>query len=325
MFHKALTRLTTIMALTTMAALGSATAAEYPNKPVQIVVPFPAGSITDTVGRIIAERLTVKLGQPVIIQNKPGAGATIGSADVARAAPDGYTVLFGGNSTLTINPYLYKKLPYDPAKAFDPLTIAGEIPTVLIARPGLGIKPMQDLVSAAKKAPGSISVATGSTTAQVAVAALNRAAGINLISVPYKGEPLGLTDLLGGHVDLMILNLPVAYQYLQEEKVIALALPGNRNVQALPHVPLVSETVPGYVMPNGWLAFWVPAGTPAPIAQRLQKELVAVLNEPQVHSRIEATGGYVLYTGTPAQLRERTEQDAAKWSQLIKESGIEPQ
>jgi len=324
MFNKGLTRLTSTMVLA-MAALGSATAAEYPTKPVQIVVPFPAGSITDTVGRIIAERLTVKLGQPVIIQNKPGAGATIGSGEAARAAPDGYTVLFGGNSTLTINPYLYKKLPYDPATAFDPLTIAGEIPTVLIARPDLGIKTMRDLVSAAKNAPNTISVATGSTTSQVSVAALNRAADIDLINVPYKGEPLGLTDLLGGHVDLMILNLPVAYQYLQEKKVIALAFPGNRKVKTLSNVPLASETVPGYSMPNGWLGFWVPAGTPAPIAQRLHEELVAVLNEPQVHSRIEATGGYVLYTSTPEQLRERTEQDAAKWSKLINESGIEPQ
>lgn len=309
-----------------LAAAGSVALAQaYPTQPVQMIVPFPAGSISDVVARIIAEKLGPRLGQPVIVQNRPGAGATIGSGEAARAKADGHTILFGGNSTLTINPYLYRKVPYDPQKDFQPLTMAGEIPTVLIARKDLGIDSVADLLRLAKERPGKISIAHGSATSNVAVQMLKGAAGIDLASIPYKGEPLGMADLLGGHVDLMILNLPVAYQHILEGRVRAIGLPGNRKVDALPALPLVSQAVPGYSMPNGWLALWLPAATPAPIAERLHKELVEILGLPEVRTRILATGGYILYTTTPRELQARTEQDAARWASMIKAAGIEQQ
>lgn len=297
----------------------------YPSQPIQVIVPFPAGSISDVVARIVSEKLSPRLGQPVVVQNRPGAGATIGSGEAARAKADGHTLLFSGNSTLAINPSLFRKLPYDPKKDFLPLTMAGEIPTVLIARKELPGNSLAELLKAVKAKPGSISIAYGSATAQVAIDVLNKEAGARFTAVPYKGEPLGMADILGGHVDMMILNLPVAYQAIREGKVKAIALPGNRRVEALPDVPLASETVPSYSLPNGWLAFWAPAGTPPAIAERLHKEIVDILALPDVKQRILATGGYVLYTTTPQQLHERTERDAAKWAAMIKGAGIELQ
>lgn len=319
------TFLRTLAGVSLAALCGGAIAQAYPSQPVQMVVPFPAGSISDVVARIVADKLGGRLGQPVLVQNRPGAGATIGSGEVARAKPDGHTILFGGNSTLTINPFLYRKVPYDPQKDFQPLTMAGEIPTVLIARKDLGIDSMADLLRIARERPGKVSIAYGSATSNVAIQMLNRAAGIDLAAVPYRGEPLGMADLLGGHVDLMILNLPVAYQQILDGRVKAIAMPGNRSVEALPNVPLASQAVPGYTMPNGWLAMWVPAGTPAAITERLHREIVAILHLPDVRAKILATGGYFLYTTTPAELQARTDQDAARWASMIKTAGIELQ
>jgi tripartite-type tricarboxylate transporter receptor subunit TctC len=310
---------------TALGASAGVLAQAYPSQPVQMIVPFPAGSISDTVARIVSEKLGQRLGQPVLVQNRPGAGATLGSGEVARAKADGHTILFSGNSTLTINPFLYRKVPYDPQMDFQPLTMAGEIPTVLIARKDLGVENMADLIKLAKERPGKFSIAHGSATSNVAIQMLKSVAGIDVASVPYKGEPLGMTDVLGGHVDLMILNLPVAYQHILDGRVKAIALPGNRKVDALPSIPLVSETLAGYTMPNGWLAMWVPGATPAPVAHRLHKELVEILNASDVRARILATGGYLLYTTTPQELQARTDQDAARWARMIKEARIELQ
>lgn len=306
-----------------LAALLPASAQDYPARSVTIVVPFPAGSISDTLARVIADKLRPALGQTVVVENKPGVGGIVGAAYVAKAKADGYTIMLGSNSTNAINPFLFKSLPYDPAKDFAPIAFAGEIPGVLIARPDLPVKNLADIIKLGKSK--GLTYAYGNTTHLVSGETFKNAAAIDLTTVPYKGEPPGLTDIIGGQVDMMSLNLPVAYQMIKAGKVKAIAFTGPRKVSALPDVPLASETLPAFSMPNGWLAFFAPARTPNAVIERLNKELVAIMNMPDVKAKIEGTGGYVLYSGTPDELQKRVDQDAKRWGELIKAAKVPPQ
>jgi len=306
-----------------LAAALPASAQDYPARSVAIVVPFPAGSISDTLTRVIADKLRPALGQAVVVENKPGVGGILGAAYVAKAKADGYTIMLGSNSTNAINPFLYKSLPYDPAKDFVPIAFAGEIPGVLIARPDLPVKNLADLIKLGKSK--GLTYAYGNTTHLVSGETFKSAADIDLTTVPYKGEPFGLTDIIGGQVDVMSLNLPVAYQMIKAGKVKAIAFTGPRKVSDMPDVPLASETLPAFSMPNGWLAFFAPAGTPNAVIERLNRELVAIMNMPEVKAKIEGTGGYVLYSGTPDELQKRVDQDAKRWGELIKAAKVPPQ
>lgn len=301
----------------------SANAQEYPSRTITIVVPFPAGSISDTVARVLADKIRPSLGQSVVIENKPSVGGIVGAQQVARAKPDGYTIMLGSNSTNAINPYLFKNLPYDPTKDFAPITMAGEIPAVLIARPDLPVKNLAEVVQLGKTK--RLTYAYGNTTNLIAGETLKSVAAIDVTTVPYKGEPLGMNDLLGGQVDLMSLNLPVAFQMIKSGKVKAVALTGPRKVAELPDLQLSSESLPRFSMPNGWLALFAPAGTPKPVIDRLHKELAAAMNDPEVKAKIEATGGYILYSTTPDQLQARINEDARRWAELIKAANVPAQ
>ena len=306
-----------------LAAVLPASAQDYPARSVTIVVPFPAGSISDTLARVIADKLRPALGQAVVVENKLGVGGIVGAAYVAKAKADGYTIMLGSNSTNAINPFLFKSLPYDPAKDFAPIAFAGEIPGVLIARPDLPVKNLADIIKLGKSK--GLTYAYGNTTHLVSGETFKNAAAIDLTTVPYKGEPPGLTDIIGGQVDMMSLNLPVAYQMIKAGKVRAIALTGPRKLSDMPDVPLASETLPAFSMPNGWLAFFAPARTPNAVIERLNKELVAIMNMPDVKAKIEGTGGYVLYSGTPDELQKRVDQDAKRWGDLIKAAKVPPQ
>jgi len=306
-----------------LAAVLPASAQDYPARSVTIVVPFPAGSISDTLARVIADKLRPALGQTVVVENKPGVGGIVGAAYVAKAKADGYTIMLGSNSTNAINPFLFTSLSYDPAKDFAPIAFAGEIPGVLIARPDLPVKNLADIIKLGKSK--GLTYAYGNTTHLVSGETFKNAAAIDLTTVPYKGEPPGLTDIIGGQVDMMSLNLPVAYQMIKAGKVKAIALTGPRKLSDMPDVPLASETLPAYSMPNGWLAFFAPARTPNAVIERLNKELVAIMNMPDVKAKIEGTGGYVLYSGTPDELQKRVDQDAKRWGDLIKAAKVPPQ
>jgi tripartite-type tricarboxylate transporter receptor subunit TctC len=301
----------------------SANGQEYPTRTITIVVPFPAGSISDTVARVLADKIRPSLGQSVVIENKPSVGGIVGAQQVARSKPDGYTIMLGSNSTNAINPYLFKKLPYDPTKDFAPITMAGEIPAVLIARPDLPVKNLADVVQLGKTK--RLTYAYGNTTNLIAGETLKSVAAIDLTTVPYKGEPLGMNDLLGGQVDLMSLNLPVAFQMIKSGKVKAVALTGPRKVAELPDLQLSSESLPKFSMPNGWLALFAPAGTPKPVIDRLHKELAAAMSDPEVKAKIEATGGYILYSTTPDQLQARINEDARRWAELIRSANVPAQ
>ena len=306
-----------------LAAVLPASAQDYPARSVTIIVPFPAGSISDTLARVIADKLRPALGQTVVVENKPGVGGIVGAAYVAKAKADGYTIMLGSNSTNAINPFLFKSLSYDPVKDFAPIAFAGEIPGVLIARPDLPVKNLADIIKLGKSK--GLTYAYGNTTHLVSGETFKNAAAIDLTTVPYKGEPPGLTDIIGGQVDMMSLNLPVAYQMIKAGKVKAIALTGPRKLSDMPDVPLASETLPAFSMPNGWLAFFAPARTPNAVIERLNKELVAIMNMPDVKAKIEGTGGYVLYSGTPDELQKRVDQDAKRWGDLIKAAKVPPQ
>jgi len=312
-------KFTTVLALCIAAAM-PAIGQDFPTRTVTIVVPFPAGSISDTVARVIAEELRPALGQAVVVENKPGVGGIVGAASVAKAKADGYTIMLGSNSTNAINPFLYKSLPYDPVNDFAAIAFAGEIPGVLIARPDLAARNIADLIQLGKSK--GLTYAFGNTTHLVSGETFKSAAGIDVIMVPYKGEPLGLNAILGSQVDIMSLNLPVAYQMIKAGKVQAIAFTGPRKISILPDVPLSSETLPAFSMPNGWLAFFAPARTPNAVIERLNRELVAIMNKPEVKARIEGSGGYLLYTGTSEELKKRVEDDTKRWGGLIKAAKV---
>jgi tripartite-type tricarboxylate transporter receptor subunit TctC len=296
----------------------------FPSRTVTIVVPFPAGSISDVVSRLAAERMQKPLGQPVVVENRPGLNGAIGAAQVSKAKPDGYTLLLGTNGIMFINPLLFKSLPYEP-KDLAPLALAAEVPAVLVARAGLEAKTLRDAIALAKQKPGALTIASGQATAQVATEALRESAGIQLTGLPYKGEPPGLTDVVGGRVDLMVLNLPIAYPQMKAGTVRALALVGAAKVPALPELPLASETLPGFALPNGWTGFFSPAGMPAEVRARLEKELLAALQTPEFRQRIEASVGTLVSIENAATLEERIRRESQAWAKLIKAAKVDLQ
>ncbi len=314
-----------LLAMLMAGAFNMAQSEEYPTRMITIVVPFSAGAISDSVARVVAEKMRLGLGQSVIVENKPSVGGMVGAADVAKAKPDGYRILLSSNSINSINASLFKQLPYNPEKDFAPISMAGEIPAVLISRADLPVSNLRDVINLAKSKPGAISFASGNTTGQIAGEALKSAAGIDLNNVPYKSEPLGMTDVLSGQVDLMFLNLPVAYSQIRAGKIKAIAFTGRDRVAVLPDVQRANETVPSYTMPNGWLAFFAPAGTPKPIIDRLNKEIVSALRHPEVKAKLEATGGYMVDSSTPDELAARVQKDSERWAELIKGAKISQQ
>jgi tripartite-type tricarboxylate transporter receptor subunit TctC len=305
-------------------ALCPAAAQEFPTRPVTIVVPFPAGSISDIVTRVAGERMSKSLGQPVVAENRPGLNGGIGAAQVAKAKPDGYTLLLGTNGIVSLNPLLFKSLPYDP-KDLAPLALAAEVPAVLVAKAALPAANLREVIALAKQQPGKLSYASGQATAQVAGEAFKEAAGVNILNVAYKGEPPGLTDVVGGRVDLMVLNLPIAFPQIKAGTVKAIALVGAAKVPAMPELSLAGDALPGFAMPNGWTGFFAPAATPAAIRARLGKELVAALESPEVRQRIEATAGTIVSIENAEQLGARIQRETAIWSRLIKTAKVDLQ
>jgi tripartite-type tricarboxylate transporter receptor subunit TctC len=299
-------------------ASGAAVAQDaYPSRAVTMVIPFPPGSISDVIGRSVAERLTKNLGQPVVVDNRPGANGGVGAAYVTRAKPDGYTFMMASNGIIILNRLLTKELTYEPAD-LAPLSLASEVPAVLVARKDLPANDLRGLIELAKKQPRGISYASGTATAQVAGETLKDMTGASFVIVPYKGEPPGLNDVVAGQVDVMVLNLPIAAAQIRGGGVKPIALVGARKVAAMPEIPLASDSVPGYVMPNGWTGFFAPAAVPAPIRERLSKEVIAALTSPEVKQRVEATPGSVLSAETPAELGARIASENATWTRLIK-------
>lgn len=320
------TGLKTLAAATlAVAGMGSALAADtYPDKPLTMIVPFSAGGTTDILARIVGQALGQELGQTIIIENKPGAGGNIGAQQASRAKADGYTLFMGTVGTHAINQALYKKLPYDPAKDFAPLSRVANVPNLLVAHPSRPYKTVQEMIAYAKKHPGEVTYGSPGSGASphVSGALFQSMTGAELTHVPYKGSAPAISDLLGNQIAVMFDNMPSAIQHVRSGKLRPIAVTTAKRSPELPDVPTIAEAgVPGYEA-TSWFGLWAVAGTPAPILTKLQTALTKVLKDPAVAKKIADQGGEVVIE-TPAQFDAFIKSEAAKWGKVVKESGAE--
>lgn len=292
----------------------------YPNRPIRLVLPFSPGGTTDTPGRIIAQRLGEALGQPIIVENKPGAGSTIGTDFVAKAKPDGYTLLLT-STTHVLSPHLYKHLPYDPLKDFEPVTLVASGPYVLVVNPSLPVKSVRELIALAKAQPGKIDYATsGNGSSQHLVGALFASmAGIELNHVPYRGSGPATADLIGGQVKVGFPGTPIALPHIKSGRLRALAVTTKARSPELPDVPTIAESgVPGYEA-TIWLGLLAPAGTPREIIDRLQSEVSKVLRIPDLQKSVLSTGMEAT-SMTPEEFGAFLRSEYEKWGKVVREA-----
>ena len=307
-------------------ALGIATQAfaAYPEKPVTIIVPFPPGGSTDMVARAIAPKLQAQLGQPFVIDNRAGATGAIGATAVKNAAPDGYTFLVASIGVYAINPYIQKKLQYDPVKDLDPITVAVRAPNVLVASPGFPANSVAELIALAKKTPDKITFASsGAGSSDHLTAALFwQQTGTSGIHVPYKGGAPAITDLLAGHANVSFQNINAVIQHIKSGKLKVLAVTSEKRSPLLPNVPTLTESGIQGANVFSWQAIAGPKGMPADVKQKLHSAIVAALNDPENRKRMEDVG-FEIVANTPEQMREFQAQELARWKQVIEVGKIE--
>ena len=302
---------------------GTAAAQTYPSRPVRMMVPFPAGGGSDTMGRIVASRLGERLGQQIVVENRPGAAGSIGADIAARAPADGYMILLGSTSELVQYPNVNPKIPYDPLRDFTPVSLVGTIPMVLVVHPSLPVKNVKDLVAMAKARPGEInfgSAGQGATT-HLAVELFVLLTGVKLTHVPYKGSPQAVTDLVAGNVQLGIPTMPAALPFIKSGRVKVLGVTTAKRASNLPDVPTLSEAgVKGYEAAL-WTGILAPAGTPAQIINRLNGEIAKVLELKAVRDAL-ARQGAEAESSTPQEFAAFLKREYAKWAKVVKESDI---
>ena len=316
-----------LLAATLLAAFAAAPAwaqGKYPERPITFIVPFAAGSATDQLARALGASIAADTKQAVIVDNKAGASGMMAAQAAARAPADGYTVLISTNTTHAANEHLYKKLPYDPVKDFVPVTGLGKGGQVLVVRADAPYKSVADLLAKAKKEPGKLSFGSGSSSSRVAGELFKQLSGTDILHVPYKSNPLAITDLLGGQIMMMITDTSTGVPQVQAGKLRALGVSTAKRMPMLPDVPTIDEAgVKGYDM-GYWFAAYVPAHTPAPVVQRLNELLHAGLKTPAAKAFFDTSGGEPFPT-TPEQLAKFQAEETAKWGRVIKKAGIEPE
>ena len=311
----------TALALAFLAVATSAPA-QYPTKPIKLIVPFPPAGSTDLSARAVAGKLGERLGQPVIIENKPGAGGNIGTDVVAKAPPDGYTLLVGTVGTHAINPSLYSKMPYDHIKDFVPVILLSSTPNVLVVYPGLPVNSVADVIKLAKAKPGELNFASSGSGTSIHLSGelFKSMAGLQITHIPYKGSGPMQIDLISGQVNMSFDNLSAAMAQIKGGKLKALAVTGKQRSPMLPDVPTVAESgLPGYEAIS-WNGVFAPAGTPKEIVDKLAREIDAILKTPETRKFFAEQGGEV-GGGTPDQLAAFVRAETAKWSKVVKESG----
>jgi tripartite-type tricarboxylate transporter receptor subunit TctC len=314
------------MKLLLVAALlfcSQASAQSYPSRAVKMVVPFPAGSATDQIARVVGQQLQESLGQPFVVENKPGAQGAIAATEVARAAPDGYTLMVGTNTPLAANPSLFKKLNYDPAKDFAPIARLGTISFMILVRPDFPAKTFKEFLAHARANPGKLSAGYGSAGSQVSQAMLRSMGRIDFIDVPYKGLPQAITDVLGGQVSFTFADLANALAQIKGGKLRGIAVTSQKRSALAPDIPAVAEELPGYEL-IAWFALVAPAGTPAPVVSRLHDVTVKALAKPEVGARFAALGTDVAPLNAD-ELGAFIRSEIAKWAKMAKEAGIQPE
>jgi tripartite-type tricarboxylate transporter receptor subunit TctC len=293
----------------------------WPSKPIRLILPFPPGGPTDILGRMIAERLTASLGQPVIVENHGGAGGNVGAEAAAKSAPDGYTLLLVSNP-IVISPSLYSKLNYDPQKDFVPVSLLATVPNVMVTYPSLGVNTLQEFIALAKSKPGMNFGSGGAGTSNHAAGELfNILAGVKLVHVPYKGVNLAMNDVLAGRIQLVVIGVPAAGPHIKSGRLRALAVIAPQRLPALPDVPTVAEAgLPGFEVTTfyGMLA---PAATPKAIVTRLNAELVRIMHSPELKDRLAAMATDPA-TGTPEEFGDFLKRETAKWGDVVRKAGL---
>jgi tripartite-type tricarboxylate transporter receptor subunit TctC len=305
-----------------IALAGTVHAQGYPSQPIKMVVPFTAGGTTDILARTVGQKLSESLRQPVIVENRPGAGGNIGADVVAKAKPDGYTILMGTIGTQAINASLYSKMPYDAARDFAPITLVAIVPNVLIVHPSVPAKNVAELIALAKAKPGTLNFASSSTggSPHLSGEMFKQMTGVDIVHVPYKGSAPAITDLLGGQVNLMFDNLPSGLPHVKAGKLRALGVTSARRSPAVPDIPTIAESgVPGYEV-DSWFGILAPAGTPPEIVNKLNAEIVRILKLPDVNERLAEQGAQPV-GDTPQQFAEHIRRETAKWAKVVKASG----
>jgi tripartite-type tricarboxylate transporter receptor subunit TctC len=298
-------------------------AEDYPERPIHLIVPFPPGGVADIIARPIAERLSSSLGQPVVVEDRGGATGTIGASYVAHAAPDGYTLLLGTTNEIAMSPTLFKSLPYDPTKAFAPVTPVAVFPNVLVVGMDVPVKTLADLVALARAKPNTLSFASAGvgSTNHLTAEIFQREADIAIQHVPYRGGGPALADVFGGHVTAMFATLPSAIALIDGGKLRALAVTGLRRLEVLPGVPTGKESgLPGLVVTT-WNGVLAPAGTPPQVIERLHKALAAAVADPALKQNFGALGAETELI-SPQQFATRIQSDFDRWSRVIKQAGI---
>ena len=304
-------------------ASAPAFAQSFPSRPVNLVVPFPPGGGTDTGARILAEQLSKRWGQPVVVENKGGAAGQIGADSVAKAKPDGYTLLLGNIGTQAINPSLYAKLPYDADKAFAPVSLVAELPLAMMVNPALPAKTASEFITLAKSKPGQLSYSSSGAGSAPHLAAeiFKDQTGTFVLHVPYRGGGPAIADLLAGHVQLSFMTVLEASGHIKGGKLRALAVTGDKRVQALPDVPTLAESVvPGFNAIS-WIGLLAPAGTPPDVVDKIAADVRAVLADDAVKARITALGGVPRAT-TPQEFGKLIADDKARYAQIIRSRKI---
>ncbi len=299
-------------------------AQDFPTKSITFVVPFAAGSATDLLARAVGQAVSTETKQAVIVDNKPGASGMIAAAFVAKAPADGYTILVTTNTTHAANEHLYRKLTYDPVKDFAPISGLGKGGQVMVVRNDLPVKSVQEFIALAKKSPGKVNFGSGSSSSRIAGELLQQMAGIELLHVPYKSNPLAVTDMLSGTIDMMITDTTTGLPQVQAGKLRALAYSGDKRSRLAPDLPTIAEAgVKGYEM-SYWFAAYAPAGTPPAVVKRLNALLVAATRSGPVTAFYEKTG-VDAFTTTPEQLAAFQATETRKWGEIIKKANIQPE
>lgn len=318
-----LNRRTALAGATALAASPKALAQDFPNRPIKIVVPFAAGSATDIAARGLGNRLQEILKQPILIDNKPGASGQLGASAVATAAPDGYTLLMGTNTTNAANGALFKKLSYDPDKDFAPIARCITGVNALVVHPALPVKTTAELIDFAKKNPGKLNYAEASASQRLSAEMFNSLAGIKIERVPYKASPQALADVIAGQVQVMFPDLPQAMAQMESGRVRGLGSTGTKRTTVSPDLPAIAETVQGFSLVY-WLAVFAPAATPRPIQQALYKAIAEALKDPAT-AKAMTQGRMEISPLGPEEFVAYVKDETKWWSNQIKAAGIEPE
>jgi tripartite-type tricarboxylate transporter receptor subunit TctC len=294
----------------------------YPSRPIKVVVAFTAGGTTDIIARLVGKKMTDAWGQPVVIENRPGAGGNIGSNIVAKAAPDGYTLLIGSVGPLAINATLYPNMPYDHLKDFVPICLVAEVSNMLVVHPSVPVHSLQDLIALARAKPGTLNYgSTGNgTTGHLSGELLNEQARISLVHVPYRGAT-AVTDLLGGQIQMMFATIPSVIQHVRAGSLRAIAVTSDRRSPALPEIPTVAESgFPGF-QASSWFGFVAPTGTPDPIVRKLHEMIASIVRMPDINEQLSSQGADPVGS-SPEAFGQYMKNETEKWAKVVKASRI---